>query len=99
MTNWPFADPQNLAVFSVRQVFDGSRPIRLVCHDGDDGSWQFLTGEAVTMSDALIVSLASVFQFDPTIGELADLPEGWQAWREAIGQPWQRTPQTRSSDV
>jgi len=29
---------------------------------------------------------------DPTVGTLADLPLGWQAWRAAPGDPWQRGP-------
>jgi hypothetical protein len=32
-------------------------------------------------------------QRDPTLLELADLPEGWRAWRERVGAPWQRAPE------
>jgi hypothetical protein len=86
---WPFADPPNQATFSVRQVFREGRPILHVVHD-EDGTWQFLTGDAVEMADALLVSLAEPLRIDPTVGELADLPRGWEASRGAVGEPWQR---------
>jgi hypothetical protein len=31
-----------------------------------------------------------VFQRDKSIGELADLPLGWRAWRSSPDAPWQR---------
>jgi len=74
----------------VRQVMDGRQPILLVSHDADDGMWQFLTGGEVQMADAMVVALEEVHSLDPSVGELADLPLGWQAWRSAVGNPWQR---------
>jgi len=41
----------------------------------------------------MVVSLRSVFERDSSIGELADLPLGWRAWRMGPDQPWQRGPQ------
>lgn len=90
MGHWPFDDPENVATVSVRQIVEGGEEILLVRHDADDGMWQFLTGNQVTTVDARTVSLASIYQLDPSIGELADLPLGWQASREATGQPWKR---------
>jgi hypothetical protein len=90
MDDWPFEDPENVATMTVRQLFHRGQPILLVSHDADDGMWQFLTGGPVEMADAMIVCLSNVYRRDPSIGELADLPMGWQAWRSAAGEPWQR---------
>jgi len=92
MDNWPFDDPPNVASITVRQIVHGGEPIRLVAHDAEDGGWQFLTGEAVDVADAMLVSLASIVRRDPSIAELANLPRGWRASRAAVGHPWQRSP-------
>ena len=87
--NWPFADPPDVAVITVQAVLDGA-PILYVTHDADDGSWQFHTGGEANEEDGRVVSLELIFTSDPSVGDLADLPLGWQAWREAAGQPWAR---------
>lgn len=92
MEAWPFDDPENVAVFTTRQVMRDGRPILWVSHDAEDGAWQFHSGEAVEVADAMLVSLRSVFRLDPSIGELADLPLVWKAWRTAPGDPWRRQP-------
>ena len=45
MTDWPFSDPPNVAVFTTGQVVRGERAVLYVSHDADDGAWQFLTGD------------------------------------------------------
>ena len=90
MDTWPFEDPENVATLTLRQIVHQGRPILLVSHDSDDGMWQFLTGESADMADAMIVSLREAYRIDPSIAELADLPLGWQAWRLAPCEPWQR---------
>jgi hypothetical protein len=92
METWPFDEPENVATLTLRQVTHGGQPILLVSHDADDGMWQFLTGGPFDVADAMIVGLREVYQIDPSIGQLADLPPGWQAWRSAADQPWQRQP-------
>ena len=89
MTAWPFRDPPNTASITTRQVLEGA-PILRVTHDADDGGYQFLCGTTVDPADARIVGLGRMFGRDPSLGELADLPEGWQAWRAAPGRPWKR---------
>jgi hypothetical protein len=91
MNNWPFDDPEDVVTITLTQIMNDGHPILYVSHDADDGTWQFLTGDQVEMSDAMVVTLRSIFQFDPSIGELADLPLGWCAERSAVGMPWQRT--------
>jgi hypothetical protein len=90
MTGWPFTDPLNVATVTVRQIMDRQRPILLVCHDEEDGRWQFLTGDEVRMEDALLVTLHSVVELDSSLFELADLPAGWTARREHPRARWIR---------
>jgi hypothetical protein len=92
MNDWPFADPPNVAAITTRQIVHGGEPIRLVSHDADDGSWQFLTGGSFEVADGMVVSLRSMVERDPSLAELADLPLGWQAWRQRRGSPWERGP-------
>ena len=94
LKNWPFADPPNVAVFTLRRIFREGKPILHVTHDKDDGSWQFLDGGPADMEDAWIVGLGEVLNLDDTIAELADLPLGWMAWRATLTSPWQRKPHT-----
>ena len=90
---WPFDDPPNLAVFTLVPIIDRSSPILLVSHDADDGGWQFLDGEEVAMSGVLIVWLGFMARLDPSIGQLADLPLGWDTRRADPDSPWQRARQ------
>ena len=87
---WPFADPPNVAAFTVNSIVRQGRPILLVVHDEEDGGWQFMDGGPLDMKDALLVSLASMVKRDPTLAQLADLPPGWQATRESATGPWKR---------
>jgi hypothetical protein len=91
---WPFADDPKVAVFAHERIVSGDEWIYYVGHDEDDGAWQFHpeSGQA-TVEEAKVVSLASVLERDPSIGELADLPLGWCAWREERGAAWERMKQ------
>lgn len=91
---WPFADPENVAVVTVRQILLEHAPILWVCHDEDDGAWQFLPGDDVGIEDAMLVCLRTVLAHDPSIAELADLPFDWTAERTEIGAPWMRRPRS-----
>jgi hypothetical protein len=92
VTEWKFADPPNVVTCTVRQIVRDGHPILLVSHDDEDGGWQFLTGGAFDLADALLVALKEIVALDPSIVELADLPLGWQAWRERPGALWVRQP-------
>ena len=91
MNNWPFADPRNVATFTVRQVVKEGLPILLVSHDSEDGAWQFLAGLDPDTADLMVVCLEEIISIDPSLVELADLPLGWQATRTMPGQPWSRS--------
>jgi hypothetical protein len=90
MDRWPFEDPENVATLTTRQVVKDGEPILNVFHYADDGMWQFSTAAAFEEADAMVVSLRDIFEIDPSIGELAGLPPGWQASRQGPGEPWQR---------
>ncbi|WP_204101549.1 hypothetical protein [Occallatibacter savannae] len=61
----------------------------LVFHDLN-GDWQFL-GETYIESGGVAVCLHHAIDADPTLKELADLPLGWCAEREKLGDPWARS--------
>jgi len=74
MIDWPFADPRNVAVVTVKNIMNGVAPILRVTHDLDDGAWQFLEWVTPDIDDAAIMSLEEITISDPTILELVDLP-------------------------
>jgi hypothetical protein len=82
----------------MRQILDGSEPILLVAHDGDDHCWQFIGISGASVADGRIVCLEDIVRLDPTVLEVADLPPGWQADREAVGGRWTRRLQPPGSD-
>jgi hypothetical protein len=89
--SWPFESAPNTASITTRQVLAGI-PVLRVSHDADDGGWQFLCGTTNDPDDARVVGLGSMYARDITLGEIADLPEGWVAWRAGPGLPWRRSP-------
>ena len=87
--DWPFTDATNTAAFDSRYVLEGE-PICRVYHDWDDGAWQFHPDRIPEQSDIKIVCLEHVFELDPTVGKLHDLPCGWTAERTNQQSPWVR---------
>ena len=73
--NWPFTDPEDLAVFTLKRIVRAEAPILWVCHYEDDSGWQFLDGGEVAVEEASLVSLRNVTRLDPSVLELADLPK------------------------
>lgn len=90
---WPFDQPPNCGVITLRKIMEHGKPILLVSHDEDDHGWQFLDGsENPDLADAVHVCLSHVVETDQTLIELADLPPGWQAWRASLQDKWVREP-------
>ncbi|MDP9174329.1 MAG: DUF2185 domain-containing protein [Planctomycetota bacterium] len=87
---FPFNEPGNVAVFTLKTIVFGGDPILHVTHDSDDSTWQFLGGGDAEEANAALISLSEILSLDPTIAELADLPLGWHAWRRSKNEPWQR---------
>lgn len=86
---WSFPDAPNTAVITTARVAHKNKAILGVIHQA---GWQFLDGEDVAASDAVVVALRELIQKDASLELLADLPEGWQAWRKTPGSPWQCSP-------
>jgi hypothetical protein len=90
--DWPFDESPNVATLTTRGVIDGTDWIAVVSHDEDDGAWQFVGSRGASTEEAMLVALRGIFERDAGIAELADLPEGWRAWRDGPDQSWQRAP-------
>jgi hypothetical protein len=85
-----FKDP-NLGVFTSGRVLHDGSPVLLVFHE-QDGDWQFLSSLEADASEVLHIHLSHLLGADGTLGEVADLPLGWKAWRLSVGEEWIREP-------
>ena len=88
--DWPFDQPRNCAVITLRPIVFEGAPILHVTHDEDDHGWQFLGWEDAEVAQGVVVCLAEIVKLDPTVLEVADLPPGWHAWRNSRSSPWTR---------
>ena len=79
---FPFYDAANTAAIICCHIVENKSPILYVSHDKDDGMWQFLCGQVHTTDEAKFVSLRWVFDFDHSVGVLADMPCGYYAERK-----------------
>jgi hypothetical protein len=89
---WPFDQPPNCAVITLRQIIELREPILHVTHDLDDHGWQFLGAGDAQIEDGAVICYAHILELDSTIRELADMPPGWCAWRATSMSPWIREP-------
>jgi hypothetical protein len=87
---WPFDQPRNCGVLTMRQILEGSEPILLVAHDLDDHGWQFMGTSDASVEDGRVVCLEDIVRLDSTVVEVANLPPGYEAVREYVGGPWSR---------
>ena len=87
---WPFDQEENVAALTTRQVLREGHPILRVVHYSDDHSWAFTCGTTDDPSDGLVVGMGCIFERDPSLREISDLPPGWGAWRESADAPWHR---------
>jgi hypothetical protein len=86
-------DPPNTAVITNTRLLDGEDWLHHVTHDEEDGAWQFHPSQGqASMKEAAVVGLKRIFELEPRISELADLPTGWHAWRDSKDSPWLRAP-------
>ena len=89
---WLFREPPNVAVFTTRSIVERGAWIAHVSHSAEDGSWDFHDNEpgAPPEEEAMLVSLRNMVDRDGTLRALADLPEGWRAWRDGPAAAWRR---------
>jgi hypothetical protein len=93
---WPFDQPPDCAVITLRSIVFGGGPILHVFHDEEDHGWQFLGAGDPEESDAAVVGLGEIVDLDSSVLEVADIAPGWHAWRPSASSPWQRA--RRASD-
>lgn len=85
---FPFNEPLASPVLTCRHVLREKRPVLYVARDEDEPCWQFLCGEEHGTEEAMVVSLLEMVRRDPTLAQIADLPVGCRADREAPGDAW-----------
>ena len=85
---WPFEDERRVAVITTTHVVRAGKPILYVSHDADDGGWQFLSGDRINIKDAMLLALEEIFEIDPSVGSLANLPLGHCATRRSPRSAW-----------
>jgi hypothetical protein len=88
-SEFPFALPQDTAVYASVRVLEHGMPIVVVVHD-TGGDWEFSCGSTDAPEHRHIACLGCVFDADPSLAKIADLPVGWAAWRETRDDAWER---------
>lgn len=90
MKDWPFDQTRNAATFTTTHVLNERKDITHVYHDEEDHGWQFHYPGAKKATDAMLVAMKEIVEYDPTVLEVADLPPGWMAIRDHRGAAWRR---------
>lgn len=85
-----FTESPNTAVFTTKFVIYDKKEITYVTHDIDDGAWQFFSNDDFNNFEdvAKIICLSEIIEIDPTLLELAEMPEGYIAYRKFKGDNW-----------
>ena len=89
-SEWPFECPINTCAITTKFVYNKSQSIIQVTHY-KDGEWQFMCNSTDDPDDGMVVCMGCFFQRFPEIAELANLPLGYDAFREDATQPWDIT--------
>ena len=77
--------------FVCSHIFNNTRPILFVSRE--DGDWQFLCGGVDHMGEKpKVVGSNHLFERDPTLMQLVDLPDEWVAERTGVDAPWIKIP-------
>jgi len=92
MKDWLFDQAPNVAAITTKQVIEEGLPILTVVHYSDDHSWAFVCGTSNATEDGRVIGMGTALKIDPTLETIADLPPGWHARRQAIGESWIREP-------
>jgi len=93
--DWKFADSPHTGAYLSETVHNGTEQVTFVSHDAEDGAWQFL-GDSMSDGGGPVLScFHHPIDRDPTLAELADLPLGWYAERDKVGEPWIRRERAR----
>ena len=88
---WPFDQAPDVVAITTAHVTARNAPILLVVHYAEDHSWAFLDGGAFSVKNGMVVSMRHIFDRDPSLRDVADLPPGWLAKRSHVGGQWERS--------
>lgn len=86
--DFPFDDAPNTATSVCKHIIEQGAPIIYVSHNEDDGMWQFLCGGQHEADNAKLVSLKWVYEHDPSVATLKDMPMGCYAERKSLQDKW-----------
>lgn len=88
-SHWPFDSAINTVSICTAKVARDGFPVLQVSHDLE-GDWQFLDATTELPEEPMVLCLGCVFERDPSLAQIANLPIGWSAWRIAVGAAWSR---------
>ena len=80
-----------MTAFVCSHVFAASRSVLLVARE--NGDWMYLCGEVHAEDEPYhVVGAEHLLSRDPSLRQVADLPDNSEAERAGIGMPWTRRP-------
>jgi len=80
---------KEVPAFVCSHIFERVSPVLLVSRE--DADWQLLCGGAHGPDERpRVVGLNHLFEADPSLLELENLPPNWEAARTAVGSPWMK---------
>ncbi|MEI7492178.1 MAG: hypothetical protein WCK92_12320 [Bacteroidota bacterium] len=88
--NYGFKTSLNTAVFTTKFVLNENKVITKVSHYKEDGAWEFFSDDEFIEFEkvAKLVSLEEILDLDPSIKDLFNLKEGYQAIRMSLKDKW-----------
>jgi hypothetical protein len=88
--NYGFKTSLNTAVFTTKFVLNENKVITRVSHHLEDGAWEFISDDLFIEYEqvAKLVSLEEIIDLDPSIKDLFNLEEGFQAYRKSLKDKW-----------
>jgi hypothetical protein len=86
-----FNESGNTAVFTTKFVLNDGKEITTVYHYEEDGAWQFSSSDEFEDFEevARIVKIDEIVKLDNTLLDVADLPEGFMAFRNSKIDKWE----------
>ncbi|QDG74416.1 hypothetical protein FJ695_00185 [Labrenzia sp. PHM005] len=78
-------------VYVCIHVYEHKHPVKLVVHE--DGDWMFLCGELHddNPDNYKAIGVGHLLDWDPSLSEVLDLENNYEAERTGINSKWMRT--------
>ena len=90
---FPFSESPESEVITCDRILTGEAWVHYITRD-DDGAWQFHPNDRMTtVEDVRVITLEEMLVVDPSVGQVADMPRGWHAFRGTPGGSWTQEPQ------